>query len=167
MWYHDWDCDKTGDSRGIGDQVTHNSQGWASRNLVGALYFELVWLLLRSAIYFHVSPQWGALTLDHITHLLLVPHGAPAKNGHLGHSFLLQPLHRVALRSQQLPHKVELQVYSITMMMIIIDYNNADNDYLLWPQKLNWKYLQCWICIDEKIRFVARAIPDRQSIFVF
>ena len=107
------------------------------------------------------------LTLDHITHLLLVPHGAPAKNGHLGHSFLLQPLHRVALRSQQLPHKVELQVYSITMMMIIIDYNNADNDYLLWPQKLNWKYLQCWICIDEKIRFVARAIPDRQSIFVF
>ena len=123
--------------------------------------------LLRSAIYFHVSPQWGALTLDHITHLLLVPHGAPAKNGHLGHSFLLQPLHRVALRSQQLPHKVELEVYSITMMMIIIDYNNADNDYLLWPQKLNWKYLQCWICIDEKIRFVARAIPDRQSIFVF
>ena len=62
------------------------------------------------------------LILEHITYLLLVPHGAPAKYGHLGHSFLLQPLHRVALRSEQLPHKVELEVYSIIMMLTIIDF---------------------------------------------
>ncbi len=44
-----------------------------------------------------------------LAHLLFVPHGSPAEHRHLGHGLLLQALHRVALRTQQLAHKVELQ----------------------------------------------------------
>lgn len=42
-------------------------------------------------------------------HLLFVPHRASAEHGHLGHSLLLQSLHRVALGPKQLAHKVELK----------------------------------------------------------
>ena len=47
--------------------------------------------------------------LDWEVHLLLVPHGALAQDGHLGHGLLLEPLQRVALGPEDLAHKVKLK----------------------------------------------------------
>jgi hypothetical protein len=54
--------------------------------------------------------NWSAdLNATLMAYLVLVPHGAPAQNGHFCHRVLLQSLQGVAFGSEQLPHEVKLQ----------------------------------------------------------